>query len=504
METLPLSKLRSSDNNPRKSFDPVTIEGLSQSIKTDGLLQNLVVAKPENRKRTYTIISGERRYRALCLLVESGNLQKDVPVPVVIRRSLSEGNAHRIATIENIQREDLPPLEEAEAVTALLRDGMTLADVASQTGLSESTIKRRLALSGLCDEAKKALVAGEIGLAQAEALTLGSAVQQRALIEEGLDRVSPSQIKQWLTDEKANVAAAVFEKDGYSGTYTSDLFAADEATYFDDLEQFWHLQNKAIEDLAVKYKVEGFEPVEIMEGYGYQSWRYRPAQDDEKGGVVLQVHNSGHVEIHEGIVDLDLDRRTTEAVTDNPLAEQKTRPKYSRPLREHVALHKSMAVQQALLANPRIAKEVAVVQMIAGNGWRDSVSLNLHDCVNRFSVEEAQPTTFAAIEAEARILWKALGQSLDANASDICVRLIASRPNATALYEAVKKLSKPQLDRLHLLLTTLCFGQADCDELDTDENSLFNRVAADLNVDMRAHWAPDAAFLDRRSKDQLR
>ena len=128
METLPLSKLRPCDANPRKSFDPVTIEGLSRSIRTDGLLQNLVVAKPTGKLRKYTIISGERRYRALCLLVENGDLPKNTPVPVIIRDGLSEEETHRIATVENIQRENLPPLEEAEAVTALLRDGVERRD----------------------------------------------------------------------------------------------------------------------------------------------------------------------------------------------------------------------------------------------------------------------------------------------------------------------------------------------------------------------------------------
>lgn len=502
METLPLSKLRTSDANPRKSFDPATIEGLSRSIKNDGLLQNLVVAKPEHNKRKYIIISGERRYRALCLLADNGDLAKDAPVPVIIRDDLSEEDAHRIATIENIQREDLTPLEEAEAVTALLRDGMTLADVSSQTGLSEGLIKRRLTLSALCPEAKAALSEGGIGLAQAEALTLGSADQQRELIEEGLERIGPSQIKHWLIDEKANVAMALFTKDDYNGTYTSDLFASDEATYFDDLDQFWNLQNKAVEALAGKYKAEGFDPVEITEGYGYQSWRYRPARDDEKGGMVIQLHNSGQVEIHEGIVDLALDRETAVATTDNPFDEPKPRPKYSRPLCVYMAMHKSMAVQRALLNNPRTAKEVAVVQMIGG-GLGNSVALTPHDSVRLFSGSDNPPETFAGIEAEASALWKALGQSPDAVDGDICTGLIYSTSSPVVWYEAVKKLSNPQLDRLHLLLTTLCFGQDDCDTPDSDENSLFNRVATDLGVDMRAHWSPDEDFLDRRSKQQL-
>ena len=501
IQTLPLSKLRTCDANPRKSFDPATIKGLSQSIKTDGLLQNLVVAKPENARRKYVIVSGERRFRALRLLVENGDLPRDTRVPVVVRDDLSESDAHRIATIENVQREDLPPLEEAEAVTVLLRDGMTIADVAAQTGLSERTIKRRLALSSLCDEAKKALATEQIGLAQAEALTLGSDAQQRDLLEGGLEHASPAQIKHWLTDEKTNVAAALFDRESYSGTVTSDLFATDETSYFDDIEQFWELQNKAIEAVAAKYRAEGFDPVDIVEGYGYQRWRYRPAGEDEKGGVVIQVHNSGHVDVHEGLVDLDVDRRSVEETMGNPIAEPKPRPKYSRPLCEYMAMHKSMAVQNALLKNPRIAKEIAVVQMISGG--RDSVALSPHDCLRRFSDTDNQPATYVSLEAEACDLWKSLGQSLDVEAPDICARLLYSISDPLVWYRSVKRLSDAQLDRLHLLLTTLCFGQADCDVLDMDENSLFNRVATDLNVDMRVHWTPDEEFLERRSKAQL-
>lgn len=503
LQTLPLSKLRIGGANPRKSFDPETIAGLSQSIKTDGLLQNLVVAKPGNARRKYVIVSGERRFRALRLLVENGDLPKDTPVSVVVREDLSEADAHRIATIENIQREDLPPLEEAEAVTTLLQDDMALEDVAAQTGLSERTIKRRLALSALCNEAKQALAAGEIGLAQAEALTLGTETQQRDLIGDGLERISPAQIKHWLTDEKANVAAALFDRAEYTGTLTSDLFASDETTYFDDIEQFWAFQNKAIEALAARYEAEGYDPVETVEAYGFHRWKYRPAREDEKGGVVIQVHDSGLVETHEGLVDLEQERHAVEDTAHRCEEDHKPRPHYSRPLCEYMAMHKSMAVQNALLANPRIAKEVAVVQMIAGDGRRRGVSLSPHDCLRRFAYAEQDPATYAAIEAEARDLWNALGQALDEDGSDICSRLLYSHSDQVAWYEAVKRLSDAQLDRLHLLLTTLCFGQADCSALDTNADSLFNRVAVDLKVDMRAHWTPDNDFLERRSKEQL-
>jgi ParB family chromosome partitioning protein len=74
--------------------------------------------------------------------------------------------------------------------------------------------------------------------------------------------------------------------------------------------------------------------------------------------------------------------------------------------------------------------------------------------------------------------------------------------SATTLYEALKALSDEDLDRLHLLLTVLAFGQGNCSRLDTGD-TLFNRVAHDLGADMRAYWRPDTDFLSRRTREQL-
>jgi len=125
-QTLALSQIQVSAGNPRKSFDDTTIAGLAQSIKTDGLLQNLVVAKPIGRKKKHPIICGERRYRALQLLAKQGDLPQDYEVAVEIKDGLSEEESLRISTMENVQRENLSPLEEAAALIALVQDGEKL------------------------------------------------------------------------------------------------------------------------------------------------------------------------------------------------------------------------------------------------------------------------------------------------------------------------------------------------------------------------------------------
>ncbi|MCG8491690.1 MAG: ParB/RepB/Spo0J family partition protein [Sneathiellales bacterium] len=279
IEMIPLNQIKPWDDNPRKSFDADTIEGLATSIKQDGLLQNLVVFKLNRKKKPYRLISGERRYRALSLLVERGDLLKDFEVPCDIREYINHSDAHRLATIENIQRENLTPLEEADAIAVLLQGNIDPQEVMAKTGLSLSTLKRRLALSGLCEEARIALCEKTISLAKAEALTLGSHDQQRDMLEREVAYFSADDIKHHLTYEKPSVALAIFKREEYQGSVTSDLFAEDETTYFDDEEEFWALQMKAVRALADEYREKGFNPVEIIEGYHFNSWEYREAEE---------------------------------------------------------------------------------------------------------------------------------------------------------------------------------------------------------------------------------
>lgn len=110
IQTISLSQLVTSQGNPRRAFDAASIEGLAASIRTDGLLQNLVV-RP-SRGKSFAIVSGERRYRALKLFEERGELPEDFRVPAEVRAKLSKDESLRLVTVENLQRADLTPLEQ--------------------------------------------------------------------------------------------------------------------------------------------------------------------------------------------------------------------------------------------------------------------------------------------------------------------------------------------------------------------------------------------------------
>tara|TARA_B100000965_G_scaffold215949_2_gene180607 strand:+ start:11828 stop:13588 length:1761 start_codon:yes stop_codon:yes gene_type:complete len=506
IETVTLEQLHLNKANPRKSMDAAALEGLAASIATDGLLQNLVV-RPRRGGKAYDIISGERRFRALRLLAERGDIEKSFPVPVEIRKGLTKDEGLRIATVENVQREQLNPMDEAEAFAALLTKGADIEDIAAKAGIGTATVRRRLAIASLCDEAKEEIRNGGLSLSIGEALTLGNHDQQRAVLER-LEHgyYDADDIRAMLTDEKPSVAIAIFDRAKYEGTYTTDLFADDDTTFFDDAEQFFRLQTEAVETLAAKYQGEG-KAVEVITEYHVAWWRYREAEDGEAGGVVIHFAPTGRVEVRENLTRHEVRASVVDATDETPAA-PKPKPEYGTPLKRYIAAHKTLAVQEALLSNPRKAKEVAVIQMMNAHDGAGRVSLDAHPALAFFAEDETQPTGFTVIEAEAEVFNKSL--NLDAAEAGqygnyfrgAWERLIRTRKDAVTLYEAVKELSDDDLDRLHGLLTVLTFGQGYMDELDTGD-SLFNRVAADLEIDMRDYWRPDEAFLTRRRKDQL-
>jgi len=503
MQYLPLSALQPSAANVRKTFRTDSIEELAQCILTDGLLQNLVVHELKGDGSGYTIISGERRYRALKLLVERGQMEANALIPVEIRDGLSAQDSHRLATVENVQREDLPPLEEAEAVAGLIQNGQTLADVSAKTGLSVNTIKRRLALVNLTDAVKEALQSGELTLGQAEALTLGSPEEQERILERILDGYycDPGSIRDLIVDAKPSVAFAIFPVEQYTGTFTSDLFGEDDTTYFDDAEQFFDLQKQAVDALAERHR-ETAAWVEVTENYSITTWRYDEAEDGQPGGVVINFAPTGRVEVAEGLIRREtIDWQTAAEAQDNPLAPQKPKPAYSRPLCEYMAMHKSVAVQHELLSSPRKTREVAVITMLGAYDWTAGIKADPHPSLRYFNLDANHSPVYERIEAAVREVLALIGIACEEDGL-AWYKLLNQLKDAVKTYEAVKALSDEQLDRLFTVIVALTFGQGDTSSLDTGE-SLFNRVAADLGVAMREHWMPDMAFLTRRNKPQL-
>jgi ParB family chromosome partitioning protein len=504
IRTIPLSSLLPPKGNPRRTLDQAQVAALAQSIKADGVLQNLVVRPEENRFR---VIAGKRRFLALQLLKKEREIDGEYRVPVEIRKGLEDGDALRLATIENVHHERMHPLDEAEAFAKLLQEGGTVEAITEKTGLSAQRVKRRVALASLSPEAKQAFQAGTISLGIAEALTVGSSKQQQSLLEAiaaGED-LEAEDVRHFLLREKPNVAMAIFPKEKYAGTFTTDLFADDETTYFDDGDQFLALQKEAVDGLAEEHR-KSAAWVEVFTSYNAPWWHYREAKKKERGeaGVVIHLHPSGTVEIRVGLIKHEV-KEDVVAQTAEPTTtpKPKERPMFSATLLRYVANQKSTAVQAALLRNPRKAKEVAVLLLLAGTLFRHGVRLHTHPCLTAWTENESRPLALAEVEAATTVFADLLGFSNGEGPARLGIsRLLAGEGIDVEIYSRLGMLGDADLDRILLLLIILCFGQDDLETLETGQ-SLFNRVAADLAINIRDWWTPDVVFLGMLRRDQL-
>jgi len=158
---LPLALIRPNPEQPRKHFDPESLAELAASIKQKGLLQPLLV-RPKGD--LYELVAGERRYRA----AQEAGLSE---VPVIIR-DLSEREVLEIALIENLQREDLNPVEEAQGYRRLIEMGASQEEVAMAVGKARATVSNALRLLQLPPAALEALRAGQITAGHARALLM--------------------------------------------------------------------------------------------------------------------------------------------------------------------------------------------------------------------------------------------------------------------------------------------------------------------------------------------
>jgi len=175
----PIGDLYPNHAQPRKHFDQAKLEELSQSIKEKGVLQPILAKKTD---KGYVIIAGERRWRASQVAGK-----KEVPV---ILKEMSDHEILELALIENIQREDLTPIEEAESYQRLIIDlGLTQEEVSRRVGKDRSTIANALRLLKLSKEVRDKIATGELSVGHARCLiTIEDRKIQNKLMEEILEK----------------------------------------------------------------------------------------------------------------------------------------------------------------------------------------------------------------------------------------------------------------------------------------------------------------------------
>ncbi len=177
---IPLSQIDRNPGQPRVRFDDESLSSLSESIRSSGILQPLLVTEQENGR--YTIVAGERRFRAARMAGLT-----DVPCLV---RTMTREEILAAALIENLQREDLNPVEAAEGIRALMDEcSLTQEQIAARLGQSRPAVANTLRLLSLDHEMQDALRAGKLSAAHGRVLAgvrddnFRKALFQRALRE---------------------------------------------------------------------------------------------------------------------------------------------------------------------------------------------------------------------------------------------------------------------------------------------------------------------------------
>jgi len=173
VKQIPLVQISPNPDQPRKTFSEPELKELADSVQKRGVLNPIILRTVKNKPYLYEIVAGERRFRA----AQMAGLSE---IPALVK-TLSDNNAREIALIENVQRENLNPIEEAEGYKDLMEKcHYELSDVSKLIGKSESYIRNLMRLTSLPESVKQLIKEGKISASHARTITVSDNPEQLA------------------------------------------------------------------------------------------------------------------------------------------------------------------------------------------------------------------------------------------------------------------------------------------------------------------------------------
>ena len=173
VKPIPLAQISPNPDQPRKTFNDAALNDLAESIKEKGVLSPIILRNVQNKPYLYEIVAGERRYRA----AQRAGLSE---IPALVK-NLDDKNATEIALIENVQRENLNPIEEAEGFENLMEKYQySLEDVSKLIGKSVSYIRNLMRINGLPESVKQLIKDGKISASHARTIAVSENPEQLA------------------------------------------------------------------------------------------------------------------------------------------------------------------------------------------------------------------------------------------------------------------------------------------------------------------------------------
>ncbi|MDY0882279.1 ParB/RepB/Spo0J family partition protein [Dongia soli] len=329
---IPWGEIGPSPLNPRRDFEPEALRGLADSLFEHGQLQNIVLRKvifPQENEPKYHIVAGERRWRATGLNIQVlKRWDASQPMRAVIIET-NDAQHRALALLENLQREALSPMEEAEAFHALTELAWSTAQIAEKISKTQRFVQQRLALvTKLAEPVKQALSEGVINIDQARALTSADEKRQKTLLKKiqtnNYGVRTGDEIRQRLTANLIPAEKAKFPRDRYTGEIHEDDTGRE---YFVDGEEFKKLQKDAAKDLVAEKRAEGWKWVELKEYWHRGEYEPLPSTDKKKAGVLVILDWQNNIEVHEGLVKKRAEKssKADEAARQQEFAERERR-----------------------------------------------------------------------------------------------------------------------------------------------------------------------------------
>ncbi len=381
MLRLKLSQIRPSKFNPRheESFDKQGQLDLEASIAERGLLQNLVVrpvyAKPDDlRPDHYELQGGERRYRAL------KNLKVDeVDVRVI---EGDDGQSLAIQLVENVDRKNLTPMEEAEGfakLQALDPERYTTDEIARMVGKTQRFVQQRLAMArNLAPEAQELIKKGELNVEAARTLATAPLSTQRQILDDGIGYwsddfhgVTADEIREEILKLAVPIDKAAFDTALYDGEYIEE----GKKKLFADVEKFDALQLDAAKALVKKLKAE-WPRAQIIKSSARHNWAWadtgKNLQYESRKGTKANTPYKVAEDKVTAVVWIDQDKclHHAEGVTrtDNLRGSTaiSTAPQTKPETPEHAAARKQFAidVRAAALKKPDLVRRLVALALL--------------------------------------------------------------------------------------------------------------------------------------------
>jgi ParB family chromosome partitioning protein len=363
---IPLSELSIAKVNVRQGTKKIDYADLIPSIRERGILQPLLVRK---NGKGFEIVAGRRRYLA-ALSLEKDGLEVEA-LPCAIMAKGDDAAAVEASLIENVAHLPMDDMDQFEAFNRLLKEGRSVDDIAHVFGVTEITVKRRLAIANLLPKIRQLYRNEEIDPETLRALTLASKPQQKdwlALFDDEEQHAPTGQaLKRWLMGgQNIPTSAALFDLKTYEGEIIADLFG--EESYFANPDTFWTLQGAAIEALKHGFLIDHWSRVDVMErGQRFYEWEHEATPKEQGGAVFITVSERGEVEVHEGYLSRSEARKRESKERGEPEAIKPAKPELTAPMQNYVELHRLAAIRLELLNFPAVALRLALAHIIAGS-----------------------------------------------------------------------------------------------------------------------------------------